>query len=109
MTLSLYTTAEACPMCASAIRWSGFKEYIYATSIETLSEKGWDQIAISSKELFEKSEKLPKKTAWISDVLANETDDLFAWQFDESAPCPNGCARDGSKCVPAEKVIDREL
>lgn len=34
--LSLYTNAESCPMCASAIRWSGFKEYIYGTSIDTL-------------------------------------------------------------------------
>jgi len=23
--LSIYTNAESCPMCASAIRWSGFK------------------------------------------------------------------------------------
>lgn len=27
-------------MCASAIRWAGFKEYIYGTSIDTLVERG---------------------------------------------------------------------
>lgn len=26
--------------CASAIRWAGFKEYIFGTSIEYLIEKG---------------------------------------------------------------------
>lgn len=38
--LTLYTNAESCPMCASAIRWSGFKEYVYGTSIEYLINKG---------------------------------------------------------------------
>jgi len=27
-------------MCASAIRWAGFKEYIYGTSINTLVQRG---------------------------------------------------------------------
>ncbi|KAL5338382.1 cytidine deaminase-like protein [Aspergillus crustosus] len=39
--LSLYTNAESCPMCASAIRWTGFKEYIYGTSIDVLVKHGW--------------------------------------------------------------------
>ena len=38
--LSLYTNAESCPMCASAIRWAGFKEYIYGTSINALTVHG---------------------------------------------------------------------
>jgi len=38
--LSIYTNAESCPMCASAIRWGGFKDYIYGTSIETLIKAG---------------------------------------------------------------------
>ncbi|GJC81686.1 guanine deaminase [Colletotrichum liriopes] len=46
--LTLYTNAESCPMCASAIRWAGFKEYVYGTSIETLVQKGWGQIHIGS-------------------------------------------------------------
>lgn len=33
--LSLYTNAESCPMRASAIRWSGFKEYVYGTQFST--------------------------------------------------------------------------
>jgi tRNA(Arg) A34 adenosine deaminase TadA len=35
---SLYTNGEPCPMCASAIRWAGFKEVIYGSSIKTIAE-----------------------------------------------------------------------
>lgn len=35
---SLYTNAEPCTMCLSAIRWAGFKEVIYGTSVRTISE-----------------------------------------------------------------------
>jgi tRNA(Arg) A34 adenosine deaminase TadA len=36
--LSLYTNAEPCTMCLSAIRWAGFKEVIYGTSVRTIAE-----------------------------------------------------------------------
>lgn len=35
---SLYTNGEPCPMCMSAIRWAGFKEVIYGTSIEFIAK-----------------------------------------------------------------------
>jgi tRNA(Arg) A34 adenosine deaminase TadA len=100
--LSLYTTAEACPMCASAIRWAGFKEYIYATSTETLIEAGWPQMSINSRELFRRSGMLEPSTDIITDVLHGETDALFDWQFDSRAPCPAGCSRNaaGDTCAP---------
>jgi tRNA(Arg) A34 adenosine deaminase TadA len=100
--LSLYTTAEACPMCASAIRWAGFKEYIYATSSETLLEAGWPQISINSRELFQRSGMVEPSTEILGDVLHRETDSLFDWQFDSRAPCPAGCSRDatGGMCSP---------
>jgi tRNA(Arg) A34 adenosine deaminase TadA len=100
--LSLYTTAEACPMCASAIRWAGFKEYIYATSTETLIEAGWPQMSINSRELFRRSGMLEPSTDIITDVLHRETDALFDWQFDSRAPCPAGCSRSaaGDMCAP---------
>jgi len=81
--------------CASAICWSGFKEYIYATSIETLVSKGWNQLAIPSEEVFERSKGLEGRTVLIPDVLANETDGLFSWQFNGGFKCPDGCMRSG--------------
>jgi tRNA(Arg) A34 adenosine deaminase TadA len=96
--LSLYTNAESCPMCASAIRWAGFREYIYGTSINTLIEKGWGQIRISSMEVFKESFDLPNPARLIAEVLTNETDPYFLWQFDSDYPCPMGCVRTGGSC-----------
>ncbi|KAF2489267.1 hypothetical protein BU16DRAFT_176568 [Lophium mytilinum] len=91
--LSIYTNGESCPMCASAIRWAGFREYIYGTTIDTLIEQGWGQIRISSTEVFRQSFDLSTQSRLIGPILANETDPLFAWQFNPAAPCPVGCAR----------------
>jgi tRNA(Arg) A34 adenosine deaminase TadA len=94
-TLSIYTNAESCPMCAAAIRWSGFREYIYGTSIKTLIKNGWGQIRVPSLEIFEKSFDMPTQARLIGNVLANETDPYFTWQFDPVASCPGGCKRGG--------------
>ncbi|PVH85613.1 cytidine deaminase-like protein [Cadophora sp. DSE1049] len=111
-TLSLYTNAEPCPMCASAIRWSGFSECIFGTSISTLIEKGWGQIDIAAEEVFEKSGDLSSSTKLLKEVLTNETDPYFLWQYDETYPCPKGCERtsSGSSCaVVAKKRAAWEL
>ncbi|KAJ7123822.1 guanine deaminase [Mycena crocata] len=86
--------------CASAIRWSGFREYIYGTSMETLVRNGWRQIRISSQEIFKQSFDLTDPARLIGEVLANETDPLLLWQFNPDFPCPTGCARSGSSCAP---------
>ncbi|KAE8150451.1 cytidine deaminase-like protein [Aspergillus avenaceus] len=91
--LTLYTNAESCPMCASAIRWAGFKEYVYGTSIDTLVRNGWGQIRISSHEVFQASSDLSSSTRLIGGVLASETNPFFLWQFNSSYPCPGGCSR----------------
>lgn len=96
--LSLYTNAESCPMCASAIRWAGFKEYIYGTSILTLIERGWGQIRVASIDIFEHSFDLSSPTRLIGEVLTNETDPYFLWQYDPDYPCPEGCERSGGSC-----------
>ena len=46
-TLALYTTAEPCPMCMSAITWSGFGRVVYGTSIPYISSLGQPQIQVS--------------------------------------------------------------
>lgn len=99
--LTLYTNAEPCPMCAGAIRWAGFRECVYGTSIETLIRLGWTQIEVSSREIFARSGLLSTTTTLIPDVLTAETDPLFSWQFDAKAPCPYSCVRDDADaCVP---------
>ncbi|TBU32215.1 hypothetical protein BD311DRAFT_60568 [Dichomitus squalens] len=99
--LSLYTNAESCPMCASAIRWSGFREYIYGTSIDSLIEQGWDQIRVPSISIFGQSFDLPTQARLLGGVLTNETDPLFFWRFNPDFPCPTGCARIAGTCEPS--------
>ncbi|KAK1585605.1 cytidine deaminase-like protein [Colletotrichum navitas] len=122
--LSIYTNAESCPMvllspanstwdltadispqCASAIRWAGFKEYVYGTTIQHNYNVGWGVMTLSSYDVFQQSRQLPgHQTVMIGQILANETDPLFSWQYNASAPCPNECfrvpsaARGGSTC-----------
>lgn len=96
--LSLYTNAESCPMCASAIQWAGFAEYIYGTSIDVLIKKGWGQIRVGSMEIFRQSFDMGTTTRLIGEVLTNETDPYFSWQYDPSYSCPKGCSRRGNTC-----------
>ena len=48
--LVLYTTAEPCPMCSSAILWSGIPAVVYGTSIATLKRLGLPQVGMSCEE-----------------------------------------------------------
>lgn len=92
--LSLYTNAESCPMCASAIRWAGFKEYVYGTTIEHNYNAGWGVMTLSSYDVFQQSRALPGvQTMMLGSILTNETDTLFSWQYQPDMPCPNGCIR----------------
>ena len=71
---------------------------------------GWGQIGIGSVEVFERSEGLRDNTGkgsgshyLLGDVLANETDTYFGWQFNEDSLCPDGCGRLEGMCT---KVAD---
>ena len=87
--------SNAMSKCASAIAQANFAEYIFATSSPDLISWGWPQITIRSLEVFERAGAVQKKqvTRIVQDVLHQETDKLFQWQFQPDAPCPAGCAR----------------
>ncbi|KAK5192360.1 hypothetical protein LTR99_010512 [Exophiala xenobiotica] len=109
--LSLYTTAEPCPMCSSAILYGAFREYIYSTPIHgehSLIAHGWPQIDLPSKEIFARSVGRSVRTRIVPEVLVNETEGLFAWQFD-GGDCPAGCAKkEGGKGWCVKQVEDEE-
>ncbi|KAE8368709.1 hypothetical protein BDV27DRAFT_121853 [Aspergillus caelatus] len=102
---SLHGEIAAITNCTT-IRWAGFKEYVYGTSIDTLVRKGWSQIHISSLEVFRASLDLMSPTVLIGDVLVNETDPYFLWQFDPAYPYPDDCSHsgNGTRC----RVFTRE-
>ena len=53
--LVLYTTAEPCPMCMSAILWAGIGMVVFGTSIRFLQSSGWHQIDILADEVVRRS------------------------------------------------------
>lgn len=77
--------------------------------MDFLFEKGWSQISISSREVFERSAGAGGVTRLLGGILANEMDWLFEWQFDASKPCPEGCERNGDSCTVKERKMKEEL
>jgi len=53
--LALYTTAEPCPMCQSAIVWAGISVVYYGSSISFLQSIGWKQIDIRAKDVVRRA------------------------------------------------------
>ena len=71
----LYTTAEPCPMCMSALAWAGIGGVVFGTSIASLKRFGIDQIDITSRAVIDAA---PFFTGTLlGGVLEKETDQLF--------------------------------
>jgi tRNA(Arg) A34 adenosine deaminase TadA len=73
--LVLYTTAEPCPMCQSAIEWAGIPWVVYGTSIPFLQGLGWRQIDIRAIEVARRTPF--RRTAVLGGVLEAECNALF--------------------------------
>jgi tRNA(Arg) A34 adenosine deaminase TadA len=73
---SLISTHEPCPMCASAIVWSGIKNVIFGYSIADAIKQGRNRIEIGCQEIFDRSGSgIESKTGVLQDecaILYNE-------------------------------------
>jgi len=70
----LVSTHEPCPMCATAIIWSGISEIVYGYSIKDALAQGRRRIDLSCRELFERAKASIKIT---EDILSDECSMLY--------------------------------
>ncbi len=73
--MTLYTTAEPCPMCSTAILWAGILRVVYGTSVETLNGLGFPKLDLSIQEIAQRTSLGEPEV--IGGVLKNECDALF--------------------------------
>ncbi len=74
--LSLYTTAEPCPMCAAAIYWAMIPKVVYGTSISFLHELFGRQIQVGAEEILSKTPDFYSCNL-IGGVMEEECNQLF--------------------------------
>lgn len=74
--LSLYTTAEPCPMCAAAIYWAMIPKVVYGSSISFLDRLFGEQIQIGAAEILAKTPAF-YKCHLMGGVMAEECNQLF--------------------------------
>lgn len=77
------------------------------TTIQHNYNAGWGVITMSSYDVFQQTRQLPGyQTVMLGQILTNETDPLFSWQYNEDYPCPNGCERRMSKTRGYKTCVD---
>jgi len=74
--LSLYTTAEPCPMCAAAIYWAMIPKVVYGSSIAFLHELFGRQIQVGAQEVLSKTPDF-YRCHLIGGVMEDECNQLF--------------------------------
>lgn len=71
----LYTTAEPCPMCQSAILYAGIGQVVFGASSRFLSDIGWKQIDIPAAAV------VGRAAGWscrvVGGALEDECNELF--------------------------------
>jgi tRNA(Arg) A34 adenosine deaminase TadA len=73
--LALYTTAESCPMCQSAIVWAGIGLTVYGSALPYLTSLGWSLIDIRAQEVIRRA--AFRQCALIGGVLEEECNALY--------------------------------
>ena len=73
--LTLFTTAEPCCMCQSAIIWAGIPTVVFGTSIKTLTELGWRQFNLSAQHVVDAASF--SECQLVGGVLGKQCDQLF--------------------------------
>lgn len=73
--LLLYSTAEPCPMCMSALAWVGVAGVVFGSSIEFLSKQSWWQIEIPAAYVAEKT--LFRTCEVLGGILEADCNELF--------------------------------
>lgn len=74
--LSLYTTAEPCPMCAAAAYWAMIPKIVYGSSIPFLNELFGRQITVRASEILDNTPEF-YQCELIGGVLEDKCNTLF--------------------------------
>ena len=78
--LTLYTTAEPCPMCAAAIVWCDFGDVVYGIRRPELVKRGWDDFTLRAKAVLDDARSRDRYSGSISEfapALRRRCVDLF--------------------------------
>lgn len=73
--LVLYTTAEPCPMCQSAVAWAGIGMVVFGASVPFLKSLGWWQIDIRAEEVAQRTPF--RRCAVLGGILEEECNELY--------------------------------